>query len=70
MPSFYDGKVLCPDGCCDGKIVVPRPEYKDPYEEQCWTCGGSGWVSEKWLKEHYSEEVVQRCRETTDRFWR
>ena len=69
MTSFYDGKVLCPDGCCDGKITVIRTDY-EPYDEQCWTCGGSGWVSEPWLKEHYGEEVARKCRQATDEFWR
>ena len=56
MPSFYDGKVPCPE-CNDGKIIVERPEYEHSYEEQCWTCGASGWVSKEFFEQFKVAEV-------------
>ena len=71
MADWYTGKVFCP--VCngnDGKMIVTKEEsgYDFDYEEQCWTCGGSGWVSLEWLNEHYPEEVVQRCCQATNEF--
>jgi len=53
MSSYYDGKVPCPD--CDGECVVHYDHNGQDWPEQCYRCGGSGWLpresltNEEWL---------------------
>lgn len=58
MPDWYTGKVKCPD--CKGECVVHYDHTNHlgeivDWPEQCWTCGASGYVSEKWLREHRAQ---------------
>lgn len=49
MSNWYTGKVECPD--CHGECVIHYDHVNSKGEtvdwpEQCYRCGGSGWVSE------------------------
>lgn len=60
MPSFYDGKVRCPD--CKGECVVHYDHVNHlgetvDWPEQCWTCGASGLVNEAFFEKLKASEV-------------